>query len=53
MTFEEISKKAYYVGFQLNAPYFMMAICPNHEKLTIRDELEFNDRLIKGISQSS
>ena len=51
MTFEEISKKSYYVGFQLNAPYFMMAICPNHEKLTIRDELEFNDRLIKGISQ--
>ena len=51
MTFEEISKKSYYVGFQLKAPYFMIAICPNDEKLTIRDELEFNDKLIKGISQ--
>ena len=51
MAFEEISKKSYYVGFQLNAPYFMMAICPGHQKLTIRDELEFNDRLIKEISQ--
>ena len=51
MTFEEISKKSYYVGFQLNAPYFMMAICPDHQKLTIRDELEFNDRLINEISQ--
>ena len=51
INFEEISKKSYYVGFQLNAPYFMMAICPNHQELTIRDELKFNDRLIKGISQ--
>ena len=51
MTFEEISKKSYYVGFQLKAPYFMIAISPNHEKLTIRDELEFNDKLIKEISQ--
>jgi purine catabolism regulator len=51
INFEEISKKSYYVGFQLNAPYFMMAISPNHQELTIRDELEFNDRLIKGISQ--
>lgn len=51
MTFEEISKKAYYVGFQINAPYFMIAICPNQEKLTIRDELELNDRLINDISQ--
>ena len=51
INFEEISKKSYYVGFQLNAPYFMMAICLNHQELTIRDELEFNDRLIKGISQ--
>ena len=51
MTFEEISKKSYYVGFQLKAPYFMIAISLNHEKLTIRDELEFNDKLIKEISQ--
>jgi PucR family transcriptional regulator, purine catabolism regulatory protein len=51
INFEEVSKKSYYVGFQLDAPYFMMAICPNHQELTIRDELEFNDRLIKGISQ--
>ncbi|MCQ6282380.1 XylR N-terminal domain-containing protein [Bacillus sp. EB600] len=51
MTFEEISKKAYYVGFQLNAPYFMISIGNNHQKLTIRDEIEFNDHLNKGISQ--
>ncbi|MCM3725015.1 helix-turn-helix domain-containing protein [Neobacillus cucumis] len=29
----------------------MISICPNHQKLTIRDELEFNDHLNKGISQ--
>lgn len=51
MTWEEISKKAYYVGFKLNAPYFMIAVCPNREKLTIRDELELNDLLINDISQ--
>jgi len=51
MTFEEISTKAYYVGFQLIPPYFMIAICPNREKLTIIDELEFSDRLINVISQ--
>ena len=51
MTFEEISKKSYYVGFQLKAPYFMIAISLNHKKLTIRDELDFNDKLIKEISQ--
>ena len=33
MTFEEISKKSYYVGFQLNAPYFMIAICPESPKV--------------------
>jgi len=51
MTFEEISKKAYYVGFELNSPFFMIAVSPNQEKLTIRDELELNDRLINDISQ--
>ncbi|WP_338470563.1 XylR N-terminal domain-containing protein [Niallia sp. XMNu-256] len=51
MTLEEFLKRSYYVGFQLKDPYFMIAISPNHQELSFKDELEFNDGLIKEISQ--
>ena len=51
MTLEEFLKRSYYVGFQLKDPYFMIGISPNHQELSFQDELEFNDGLIKEISQ--
>ncbi len=51
ITFEEISKRSYYVGFELKSPYFMIAINPNNQDLSFQDELEFNDKIRNEISQ--
>lgn len=50
ISFEEMTKRAYYIGFQLNDPYFMIAIDTLLQKPSVKEELEFNDDLINNIS---
>jgi PucR family transcriptional regulator, purine catabolism regulatory protein len=50
ITSEEMAKRAYYIGFQLNAPYFMIGICGSLQKPSVKEELEFNDDLINELS---
>jgi PucR family transcriptional regulator, purine catabolism regulatory protein len=50
ISFEEMTKRAYYIGFELNAPYFMIAIDTLLQKPSVKEELEFNDDLINDIS---
>lgn len=51
ISFEELSKRSYYVGFQLKTPYFMIAINANNQSLSFQEEVEFNDGIRKEISQ--
>ena len=47
---EELSKKAYYIGFQLKDPYFMIAIRVNSQDSTMKEELEYNDQFVNELS---
>lgn len=50
ISFEEMTKRAYYIGFQLNDPYFMIAIDTLLQKPSVEEEMGFNDDLINDIS---
>lgn len=50
MTLEELTERAYYLGFQLKDPYFMIAVHSLLQKPSVKEELEFNDELINELS---
>ncbi|MBE3569179.1 MAG: XylR N-terminal domain-containing protein [Bacillales bacterium] len=50
ITLEELTERAYYIGFPLNDPYFMIAIHSLLQKPSVKEELEFNDELINELS---
>lgn len=50
ITHEELSKKAYYIGIQLKAPYFMIAISVFSQDSTMKEQLGFNDHFINELS---
>ena len=51
MTMEELTERAYYIGFQLDQPYFMLAIHTLVQKTSFKEELEFNEELINELSK--
>jgi purine catabolism regulator len=50
ITLEEWKERAYYIGFQLNDPYFVVAIHSLLQKPSFKVEMEFNDELINELS---
>lgn len=45
----EVIKRAHFVDFQLNEPYFMVAIHRRFEEQSIKDEVEYNDQFMKEL----
>jgi sugar diacid utilization regulator len=50
ITEDEIKKKAYYIGFQLEAPYFMIGLSISNNSGNGPDEYSFKHELISDIS---
>jgi len=47
---DELAKKAYYIGFKLAPPYFMIGIRAKTQKASIREDLDLNNELMSEIS---
>jgi len=46
---EEMTKRAFYLGFELYPPYFMIALHALTEKSSLKEELEVNDNIISHL----
>ena len=49
ITMSEIIKRAHFIDFQLNEPYFIVSINRKMEERSIKDEIEFNDQFAKDL----
>lgn len=50
VTNDEIKKKAYYIGFQLEAPYFMIGLSKSIQNEKVLDDYGFKHELMSDIS---
>ena len=49
ITKSEIVDRAHYIDFELNSPYFMVAIHRQFEESSMKEEIEFNDQFMNDL----
>jgi PucR family transcriptional regulator, purine catabolism regulatory protein len=51
MNMQEIVKRAHYIDFKLEEPYFMMAINRRSVKPSLKEEMEFDEQFMNGLQR--